>query len=104
MTDPHVLYADVVPYDVPSSLDALRGPSSGVLALPLHLWWAPSPAFDLADRGDVLAAYRAVVREGRSADQEALLNKALLTEVWRDLRLPARCRSSWEQAFPELCG
>lgn len=104
MTDPHVLYADLVPYDVPSSLDALHGPSTGVLTLPLHLWWTPSPTFDLTDRGDVLTAYRAVVREGRSSDQEALLNKAVLVEVWRDLRLPARCRSTWEQAFPELCG
>lgn len=102
MTEPHVLYADVVPYEVPSSLDALRGPSRGVLTLPLHVWWGPSPTFDLGGRADVLTAYRAVVREGRAVDQEALLDRGLLLDVWPELRLPVRCRSTWEGAFPEL--
>lgn len=39
MTVPRVLYADLVPYEVPSSLAALRGTSSGLLTLPRHLWW-----------------------------------------------------------------
>ena len=102
MTEPHVLYADVVPYEVPSSLAALRGPSTGSLSLPLHVWWGPSPTFDLGSRSDVLTAYRAIVREGRTVDQQALLDRALLVDVWIDLRLPVRCRSVWERAFPEL--
>lgn len=102
MTEVRVLYSDVVPYEVPSSLAALRGPSTGVLSLPLHVWWGSSPTFDLDDRTDVLMAYRAVVREGRATDQEALLDRQLLLDVWPDLRLPARCRSTWENDFPEL--
>lgn len=102
MTQPHVLYADVVPYDVPSSMDALRGPSDGVLTLPVHVWWGPSPAFDLSSRADVLTAYRAVVREGRGIDQEAMLDRGLLLAVWSELRLPVRCRTVWEMSFSEL--
>lgn len=104
MTQPRVRYADVVPYEVPSSLDALQGPASGVVTLPLHVWWGPSPTFNLDHRNDVLAAYRTIVREGRAIDQEALLNRELLMQVWSELRLPARCRSTWETAFPELRG
>ena len=49
-------------------------------------------------------AYRAVLSEGTVADQRAVLNKALLLEVWPDLMLPRRVREMWEARFPELCG
>lgn len=48
------------------------------------------------------AVYRAIVREGTRADQEALLNASLLKEVWPELLLPERCRTLWEMTFPEL--
>ena len=102
MTRPHVLFSDVVPYDLPTSLAALRGPADGPLTLPLHLWWAPRPTFDLADRSELLAAYRAIVRDGRTVDQEELLNASLLVAAWAELRLPVRCRTVWEDTFPEL--
>lgn len=97
-----VLYRDVVPYSVPSSLDALRGPSAGVLELPITVHWGPRKSFDLERPGLLRAAYRAVVREGTVADQEALLNAELLRRVWPELVLPDRCRELWESAFPEL--
>lgn len=50
----------------------------------------------------MLTAYRVIVREGRAVDHEALLDGALLLDVWDELRLPARCRSVWERTFPEL--
>jgi hypothetical protein len=34
-----VLFKDVVPYDTPSSLSALRGPASGMIELPLAIYW-----------------------------------------------------------------
>lgn len=102
MTQPHVLFQDIVPYDIPSSLQALTGPASGVLTLPLHIWWGSEPIFDLANHSDLLVAYRSIVREGRTVDQEQLLNPRLLVAVWPELRLPLRCRQSWEEAFPEL--
>jgi len=47
-------------------------------------------------------AYRAIVREGTPADQEALLNRTLLLREWPNLILPARCQALWEERFPEL--
>ena len=102
MTEPHVLFSDVVPYEVPSSLYALQGPSGGIVTLPLHVWCGPAPTFDLNHRADLLVAYRVVVREGRAIDQETLLDRDLLLNVWSELRLPVRCRASWEDAFSEL--
>lgn len=102
MTEAHVLFQDIVPYELPSSLEALRGQATGVLKLPLQVWWGPAPAFELDDPAELRAAYRAIVREGRAQDQEALLNRRLLVHVWHNLRLPVRCRQAWEAAFPNL--
>lgn len=97
-----VLYRDIVPYDVPSSLAALHGPGSGLLELPITVHWGPRRVFDLDRPGLRRAAYRAIVREGTGDDQEALLNRDLLKQVWDELILPERCRQLWEQTFPEL--
>lgn len=97
-----VLYQDIVPYEVPTSLDALHGPAAGVLELPVTVHWGSRRVFDLDRPSLRRAAYRAIVREGTTADQEALLNAHLLGEVWRELILPERCRRLWEETFPEL--
>lgn len=97
-----VLYKDIVPYDVPSSLDALRGPAAGLLELPITVHWGPRRVFDLDRPGLRHAAYRAIVREGTPADQEALLNAELLKRAWAELILPERCCTLWETKFPEL--
>lgn len=99
-----VLYRDIVPYEVPSSLDALHGPATGMLELPITVHWGPRRVFDLDRPGLRRAAYRAIVREGTAADHEDLLNPGLLKQVWPDLVLPERCRTLWETAFPELAG
>ena len=97
-----VLYRDLVPYETPSSLAALRGPGSGVLHLPITVHWGPSRDFDLSDTGQRRMAYRAVVREGSPEVQEALLNEKLLRADWAELILPERCHALWEERFPEL--
>ncbi|MDN5860260.1 MAG: hypothetical protein L0H84_16750 [Pseudonocardia sp.] len=97
-----VLYRDLVPYETPSSLSALRGPATGVLELPITVHWGPSRAFDLADTGQLRLAYRALVREGTPEVQEELLNEALLRAEWAELILPERCQALWEERFPEL--
>lgn len=97
-----VQFKDVVPYDTPSSLAALRGPAHGSIELPLSVYWGPSRSFELADSRDVRSAYQALVREGTSAVQEALLNAELLQQVWLSLQLPQRCRDIWETRFPIL--
>lgn len=97
-----VLYRDIVPYDLPSSLGALRGPVSGPLELPVTVHWGPRRVFDLDEPALLRAAYRAIVREGTPEQQEELLNADVLLAVWADLVLPARCRAVWEERFHEL--
>lgn len=97
-----VLYRDVVPYETPASLSALHGPASGVLELPITVHWGPSRVFDLSDTGERRMAYRALVREGTPAVQEALLNETLLRHEWANLILPERCQALWEERFPDL--
>lgn len=97
-----VLYRDIVPYDVPMSLEALGGPVSGTIELPMTVHWGPRRVFDLNEPALRRAAYRAIVREGTSDVQEALLNAEVLREIWPDLVLPDRCRALWEARFVEL--
>jgi hypothetical protein len=97
-----VLYRDIVPYDVPSSLDALRGPVTGVLELPVTVHWGPQRVYDLATSHEMVFAYQQIVREGTTADQERLLNREVLVRVWSELILPPRCQRLWETRFCEL--
>jgi len=101
-TSDRVRYADTVPYETPASLAALRGPGSGYLELPLAIYWGPHRAFDLDDRGERHAAYRAIIRVGSSAEQARLLHRGLLLDEWDALILPDRCRALWETAHAEL--
>lgn len=97
-----VLYKDIVPYDTPRSLAALRGPASGILEVPLSVHWGPRRTFNLDDPRDTHAAYRAIIREGTTAIQEELLNAEVLQRLWPELMLPQRCRLTWEEHFPDL--
>ena len=101
--DDRVFYRDIKPYDAPLSLDELRGPRSGLMTLPIDVYWGPTPVVNLDSVGGAnVMAYQAVLSEGRVVDQVALLNRELLIELWPQLRLPARARSLWEARFPEL--
>ncbi|EYT63963.1 hypothetical protein H489_0109835 [Curtobacterium flaccumfaciens UCD-AKU] len=97
-----MLYQDIKPYDVPVSLVALHGPASGMLALPLDVYWGPDPDADLDTLSGVTKAYQAILREGASEVQEALLNRDVLLRTWDELLLPVRVRLLWESRFPEL--
>lgn len=99
-----VLHRDTIPYDTPSSLRALGGPANGTVELPLSVHWGPQHTYDLGDPNDLESAYQALVREGTTDIQEALLNERLLRKAWPDLVLPKRCRLVWESRFPELVG
>ena len=99
-----VLYQDVIPYETPLTLDALSGPTEGMVELPLSVYWGPDATADLSTPAGVEKVYENVVREGTSEIQEALLNADVLQRVWPQLRLPKRCRDTWETRFPELAG
>ena len=100
--DTRVFYRDVKPYDAPARLDELIGPRSGHIELPLNVYWGPPYSFDITNESDIVEAYQATLREGRTLDQIQLLNRDLLVAIWPELVLPVRVRDLWEQRFPEL--
>lgn len=85
------------------SLDELRGPSTGVVVLPVRLGWGTTNAYDLGDETRRRSMYATVLRESLSAeDLRQYLNAEVLKEVWATLNLPAQVRASWEARHPEL--
>lgn len=103
MSDDRVFLRDVKPYAVPESLDELQGPATGVVELPLSIYWAPGD--HLADVGTADGAWKtyvAALSEGRLEDIIRLVNADRLRQVWGDLLLPRRVVAMWESRFPEL--
>ena len=103
ITDTRVFFRDIKPYDTPDRLEDLRGPRSGIIVLPIDVYWGPTPVVNLdsSDGADVMA-YQATIAEGRVVDQIQLLNRDLLIELWPRLNLPKRVHELWESRFPEL--
>jgi hypothetical protein len=61
------------PVLVAASLADLRGPTSGVVELPLRLYWsAPDRTFSLDDPAERQKVYKIVVREARRPDDLAV--------------------------------
>lgn len=99
----HLRYVDVRPYTVPENLDQLAGPDHGVVQPPPELTGAPRRSYWVDDEHDAELLYRTVIREAGTADELARhLNVEVLKRVWPQLVLPLRCRTLWEQRFPEL--
>jgi hypothetical protein len=94
----------VRPVIVPGSLDDLKGPRSGVVELPITLFWSlPERRFDLSDRCRAIDLYLAVLDAARDpADLATYLNGELLAELWPDLHLTRAKRGPWETRFEEL--
>ncbi len=97
-----VFFRDTKPYEVPASLDALRGPSGGAIELPHSVYWGPKRIVSLDTRSGIRKAYQAVLREGTAADQMRFLNREILQREWAELTLPDRVRVMWETRFPAL--
>lgn len=87
------------PFALPASMSELRGPASGLLELPHHVYWGPERIVDLDSPAGVGKAYEATIREGLREDLRCLLNAARLRSVWDDLVLPIRIRTAWERAL-----
>ena len=96
------VYADHIPYVTPDSLDDLRGPTSGVVAVGPHIDTSLDPTYELGDPNRARELYGATVRDGFVADHVRVLDRRLLLRLWPQLNLPVRCRAIWEQTFPEL--
>jgi hypothetical protein len=91
------------PTFVVDTLDELRGPTAGVVTLPVMLDWTPANTYDLSSSSRLRRLYETVLSEALSEDDVAgFVDKATLLRVWPDLRLPPRVRMAWEQAHPQL--
>ena len=82
----------------------LRGPASGMVTLPLRLFWSPpGRVFDLDDPFMLRSMYQIVLGEAiRAEELTTYLNRDVLLAVWRDLYLPKGVRRAWEEMHPAL--
>ena len=94
----------VRPVIVPGSLDDLKGPKSGVVELPVTLFWSlPDRRFDLGSRCQAIDMYLAVLDAACDpGDLATYLNRELLVELWPDLHLTRMTRRPWETRFDAL--
>jgi transcriptional regulator with XRE-family HTH domain len=86
------------PFVVPDQLWRLDPAAAlATVTLPLHVHWSgPARPFRLRDRRDRARVYEIVLREGEPTDQLALVDGALLVDLWDELILPAAIRQAWE--------
>jgi len=89
---------------VARNLADLHGPVSGVVELPLYLFWSsPDRTFDLADPVMRGLMYEKVLCEARSFDDLATyLDGLTLAAIWPQLLLPRDVRHVWELRHPAL--
>ena len=82
----------------------LRGPTEGMVELPLWLFWsAPGHAFDLGDPDMRRWLYQTVLREASGLeDLTTYLDGDTLVALWPDLYLPKGVRQAWEDQHPAL--
>jgi hypothetical protein len=83
-------------------------PLTGVLRLPLHIWWSgdESSLLDMADSNDRRFAYEQILSNGTAADVDELIHPAQLVQDWDDLFLTAAVAEIWVpwfEAHHELC-
>jgi hypothetical protein len=88
----------------PETLEDLRGPASGVVELPVRLYWsAGSRSFDLTNRYEAADMYEAVLDAASSReDLVRYLDADLLVRVWPVLGMSRAKRAAWESQFPVL--
>lgn len=86
-----------IPEQLLSNADAQ---TSGVVFLPLHIWWSDPPrSFDLDDRSQLVRAYGLVLAEGTEADVLRFIDPTVLLSIWSELLIPRYVQDAWETAF-----
>jgi hypothetical protein len=85
-------------------LDDLRGPVTGLVELPLRLFWSGADAtFDLDDPGTRQWVYETVLQEAsRPEDLTSYLDGQTLIALWPKLFVPKGVRRAWEDEHPVL--
>jgi hypothetical protein len=86
---------------IPERLDDLRGPSLGVVVLPVHLTWHDLREFDVADDVGRLLLYTIVLSKGKRGEIARFLHPDLLRRDWPQLRaqLSPRVRETCARRF-----
>jgi len=110
--DDRVPAAHLAPYQarpgrpalVIDDLADLLGPVTGLVELPLRLFWSvPDHRFDLDEPDLRRWYYETVLREAtRPADLAAYLDGETLVGLWPELYLPKGVRRAWEEHHPAL--
>ncbi|MFI5975805.1 hypothetical protein [Streptomyces sp. NPDC051452] len=98
------LYREKFRRRLPESLEELRGPTQGIVQLPLHVAWSGMTSYDLGKPRQRMGLYRTVLHEGLRDDLPQFLNRDLLLQMWPVLRtlVGRTVRTVWEEAFPQL--
>ncbi len=87
-----------------ADLAALRGPTSGIVELPLRLAWGANSTFDLSDSEVLRWLYQVVLREAVHEDElVSYLDGETLVAIWPALFLPKGVRRAWEDRHQALC-
>ncbi|HKD97756.1 MAG TPA: hypothetical protein VKB69_09155 [Micromonosporaceae bacterium] len=88
---------------VAPDLAALGGPVSGVVELPVRLFWQPDRRINIDTPGVLGWMYETVLREAASvAELRDWLDGETLVRLWPDLFLPRGVRAAWEDRHPRL--
>jgi hypothetical protein len=88
---------------LPTDLDALRGPASGIATLPPDLAWSGRRTFDLDDAEQRYLFLMTVLTSAVTTEHHVQwLNAGVLRAEWNTLRLPRALRRAWEDRFPTL--
>lgn len=83
---------------VPGDLTQLKGPTTGRMSLPIHVYSSglgPDRVFDLDNDDELAEMYENVLRDG---DEEAViefLDYDTLRRLWPRLYLPVYVREAW---------
>jgi hypothetical protein len=83
---------------LPSSLDDLRGPATGLVELPLHVAWSGRRVYDVGDDDQRLVLYALLLAEAQRNDLERFVHRESLIGMWPRLRrlLGPHARREWE--------
>ena len=87
------------PVAVVADLADLRGPLSGVVRLPLHVYASgqgPARGFDMASEAERIELYEIVLTDGTAEDISRYVNREELLRLWLRLWLPPHVRQVWE--------
>ncbi len=76
-----------------------------VVEMPLHVSWStPDRRVNLADRHTRARAYEQLLIEGTAPDIAAMIDGALLADLWAQLVLPLAVREAWAPLITAATG